>query len=226
MSGRNEPCPCGSGKKYKKCCLNKVKNPIEVWKQRANQLSNNKELVETFFAVFEHAKRKNWRGSCHAVSSILCVLLCEQGIDAQLRIGYVRSQKFDATFSHSWITIEDKNYDVGLYRANPINPLHYYSEVSPPIFKGVNLESFTDTDVIFGVRASSIAEAKDKTFQQIIKLSIEEYMRNWPNHKLGLWNEVIEIADTLGLRLDYEALKTKYQLIGFQRTVNEIEVSS
>jgi tetratricopeptide (TPR) repeat protein len=21
-TGRNEPCPCGSGKKYKKCCLN------------------------------------------------------------------------------------------------------------------------------------------------------------------------------------------------------------
>jgi len=20
--GRNEPCPCGSGKKYKKCCMN------------------------------------------------------------------------------------------------------------------------------------------------------------------------------------------------------------
>ena len=22
-AGRNEPCPCGSGKKYKKCCLGK-----------------------------------------------------------------------------------------------------------------------------------------------------------------------------------------------------------
>jgi len=22
--GRNDPCPCGSGKKYKRCCLNKV----------------------------------------------------------------------------------------------------------------------------------------------------------------------------------------------------------
>ncbi|HEY7321830.1 MAG TPA: SEC-C metal-binding domain-containing protein [Candidatus Binatia bacterium] len=22
--GRNEPCPCGSGLKYKRCCLNKV----------------------------------------------------------------------------------------------------------------------------------------------------------------------------------------------------------
>ena len=23
MTGRNDPCPCGSGKKYKKCCLKK-----------------------------------------------------------------------------------------------------------------------------------------------------------------------------------------------------------
>lgn len=23
--GRNEPCPCGSGKKYKKCCIGKKK---------------------------------------------------------------------------------------------------------------------------------------------------------------------------------------------------------
>jgi len=24
-TGRNDPCPCGSGKKYKKCCLPKEK---------------------------------------------------------------------------------------------------------------------------------------------------------------------------------------------------------
>ena len=23
-TGRNEPCPCGSGKKYKKCCMQKI----------------------------------------------------------------------------------------------------------------------------------------------------------------------------------------------------------
>ena len=23
MPGRNEPCPCGSGKKFKKCCIEK-----------------------------------------------------------------------------------------------------------------------------------------------------------------------------------------------------------
>jgi hypothetical protein len=27
MPGRNEPCPCGSGKKFKKCCIGKVRRP-------------------------------------------------------------------------------------------------------------------------------------------------------------------------------------------------------
>src|ERR1700692_3582500 len=26
MTGRNECCPCGSGKKFKKCCLNKLRS--------------------------------------------------------------------------------------------------------------------------------------------------------------------------------------------------------
>ncbi|MDE7479178.1 MAG: DUF1186 domain-containing protein [Lachnospiraceae bacterium] len=28
--GRNDPCPCGSGKKYKKCCMNKLQNTVEM----------------------------------------------------------------------------------------------------------------------------------------------------------------------------------------------------
>lgn len=28
--GRNDPCPCGSGRKYKVCCLNKPKSPLDV----------------------------------------------------------------------------------------------------------------------------------------------------------------------------------------------------
>jgi methionyl aminopeptidase len=31
--GRNEPCPCGSGRKYKRCCLGKKELPLEVIKQ-------------------------------------------------------------------------------------------------------------------------------------------------------------------------------------------------
>ena len=32
--GRNAPCPCGSGKKYKKCCLNKENRPVDLlWRR-------------------------------------------------------------------------------------------------------------------------------------------------------------------------------------------------
>jgi hypothetical protein len=36
-TGRNEPCPCGSGKKYKRCCLDRDSGwvPPEVRAERA-----------------------------------------------------------------------------------------------------------------------------------------------------------------------------------------------
>ena len=45
--GRNDPCPCGSGKKYKKCCENKQtrkKFHAEVLSTAAPQ---NVETIET-----------------------------------------------------------------------------------------------------------------------------------------------------------------------------------
>jgi tetratricopeptide (TPR) repeat protein len=37
--GRNDPCPCGSGKKYKKCCQGKFEShlPLKVGQQKTNQ---------------------------------------------------------------------------------------------------------------------------------------------------------------------------------------------
>lgn len=32
---RNDPCPCGSGKKYKKCCLSRDQGPPRKLQQRA-----------------------------------------------------------------------------------------------------------------------------------------------------------------------------------------------
>jgi hypothetical protein len=36
--GRNELCPCGSGKKYKKCCMDKPKPPIKSEAIKAAEL--------------------------------------------------------------------------------------------------------------------------------------------------------------------------------------------
>jgi hypothetical protein len=38
--GRNDPCPCGSGKKYKKCCL------ADTFVQVGREESTRKRLVD------------------------------------------------------------------------------------------------------------------------------------------------------------------------------------
>lgn len=37
--GRNDPCPCGSGKKYKQCCLAKAQKPKGLLGTRTKALS-------------------------------------------------------------------------------------------------------------------------------------------------------------------------------------------
>ena len=58
--GRNAPCPCGSGKKYKKCCLNKNKSvtPPESLRYRRLAKSLDKlmpELIDHAHSVFGEA---------------------------------------------------------------------------------------------------------------------------------------------------------------------------
>jgi uncharacterized protein len=40
--GRNEPCPCGSGKKYKQCCWNK-RLPLSKRKFKATVISSGSQ---------------------------------------------------------------------------------------------------------------------------------------------------------------------------------------
>jgi len=44
MIGRNDKCPCGSGKKYKKCCLNKI--DIEFYKGMREAAKFNSSLMQ------------------------------------------------------------------------------------------------------------------------------------------------------------------------------------
>ena len=43
--GRNSPCPCGSGIKYKKCCMDKSSNEMNIIKDK---IINDKKLEEIF----------------------------------------------------------------------------------------------------------------------------------------------------------------------------------
>ena len=59
--GRNAPCPCGSGKKYKKCCLRKdeqehLKEMEE--QQRARRYQSDEAYDELFESLDENAERE------------------------------------------------------------------------------------------------------------------------------------------------------------------------
>ncbi len=48
--GRNDPCPCGSGKKYKKCCLGKVPPPTPdleetYWREHGIRIKKEKDVA-------------------------------------------------------------------------------------------------------------------------------------------------------------------------------------
>lgn len=43
-TGRNDPCPCGSGKKYKKCCIDKD-NIIQFPQRNKSQSTNNHNII-------------------------------------------------------------------------------------------------------------------------------------------------------------------------------------
>lgn len=45
--GRNDPCPCGSGKKYKHCCMNKPKSPIDLIESEEEKKKWLKDYPET-----------------------------------------------------------------------------------------------------------------------------------------------------------------------------------
>lgn len=52
MTGRNEICPCGSGKKYKRCCL--AKQYAEELAQRAETKRRLEEERKRAAAIREH----------------------------------------------------------------------------------------------------------------------------------------------------------------------------
>lgn len=63
--GRNDPCPCGSGKKYKRCCLNDVgKQHAQVFDDVEHMLSMNPNLSidELNIAMQHKVQRRNDAG--------------------------------------------------------------------------------------------------------------------------------------------------------------------
>ena len=200
--GRNDSCPCGSGKKYKKCCLLKNSNPLEAWKENVDIILKDKPLEEAesiksiSFAVLDFIRRRNWVGACHATSAVMWILYKEFGVDAKLYLGEV---KFDnSVFDHSWIEIDGAVYDLAI--SAPLLPL----KISDPIVNGVDIGTLKPTHGEYGIYHNGL----DNIGSHVLQLSVIEYMNGDPNNLL--WKILNEIAVKVGRPLNKDEITNKY----------------
>ncbi len=58
--GRNDPCPCGSGKKYKQCCQLKKRKGLKNLKAKWISKPQENILDKTFSSAISEANKKKF----------------------------------------------------------------------------------------------------------------------------------------------------------------------
>lgn len=197
--GRNDKCSCGSGKKYKQCCLNKSSiNDFGNIRKIVLEEGYDESVGDLLCNLFRYMKNKNWNGACHSSSAVLFVALSEMGYTPSLCVGEVSS--LVGVFDHSWIVLDKKVIDLAI--AIPLMT-QYNNNQKPIIF---NKDSLTESEanVQYGIKGST---GLDQIAQKIISTDFTEYMNNYPDEDNGLWG-VVKII--LNKNVDIKELKNKY----------------
>ena len=93
--GRNDPCPCGSGKKFKKCCLNKVEKSLPYQKYIDKALNhypkkNNKEGEIDFYSIYDEDAIK--------IDKLLYNALKEKSIPMFINRDFLKEHKHDLAY--------------------------------------------------------------------------------------------------------------------------------
>ena len=196
--GRNDPCPCGSGKKYKNCCLKKETMSVPERIKNAVEENGYKEDIGTVLAnMYRYMERKQWWGACHATCAALYVSLSELGYTPNLCIGEVLGQGL--YFDHSWITLD------GMITDRAINmTLLGGAPASGVIVFGKDIKTGLPPVLDYGVPGRGIEDQA----KYVMELPFVQYMDSFPGEKDGLWGVVREL---LNENIDIPSLRERYK---------------
>lgn len=196
--GRNDPCPCGSGLKYKKCCLLKEKlfNPRESITQIIAENQYPDVLAKTLNNLLEYIQINKWQGACHASCAALYVALNELGFSPILCAGEADADDF--IFDHSWIELDGKIIDVAI--AFPLTNV----QTSNVVLFGKDIFTKAPSRIVYGTSRGRGLDA-DANIATTIPFTM--YMNNFPDAPNGLWS-VVEYL--LQRKIDIGAMRVKY----------------
>lgn len=197
--GRNDPCPCGSGRKYKKCCLLKEKlfDPYNAIGQIVADNQYPQTLADTIGNLLRFMRDKKWHGACHASCAALYVALKELGFSPTLYAGEVDAHSF--IFDHSWIELDGKIIDAAIAFPLQGKPL------SNLIVLGVDIFTNVPSNLVYGTSRGTGLDT-DAAFATTIPFCT--YMDNFPDAPNGLWS-VVELL--LGHKVDVATMRAKYK---------------
>ena len=196
--GRNDPCPCGSGKKYKNCCLKKETMSVPERIKNAVEENGYKEDIGTVLAnMYRYMERKQWWGACHATCAALYVSLSELGYTPNLCIGEVLGQGL--YFDHSWITLDGMITDLAINMT-----LLGGAPASGVIVFGKDIKTGLPPVLDYGVPGRGIEDQA----KYVMELPFVQYMDSFPDEKDGLWGVVQEL---LNENIDIPSLRERYK---------------
>ena len=196
--GRNDPCPCGSGKKYKNCCLRKETMSIpDCIKEAVKENGYKEDLGIILTSMYRYMQKRQWWGACHASCAALYVCLSEVGYKPDLCIGELLGQGM--YFDHSWITLDDKIIDLAINMT-----LIGGAPASEVIVLGKNVKTGAYPVMDYGVPGRGIEDQA----KFVMELPFVQYMDSFPDEKDGLWGVVREVLDA---DIDIPFLREKYK---------------
>lgn len=206
--GRNDPCPCGSGLKYKKCCLNKSTPDIyQCIRDTVAEKEYPPNLSYTLCEMLRYMREKQFWGACHATASVLYVALSEQGFQTELCVGEIGSPDM-RPFDHSWVTVDGQIIDLACYMPLP-NPDCMIA--SNPIVLSTDVVTKNPPRLTYGIE-TGLGLGRDA--KHLLNTSFVEYMDKFPLEKNGLWTTIQRISPG---QVDLSELRKKYE--GVQRKV-------
>lgn len=180
---RNDHCTCGSGKKYKKCCLNWRKN----WAVGIDNHECGQQVKDIIKGAFDFIAEHDYQGGCHLVSAILHILLTEKGYNPVVRLGEV--QVNNNVFDHSWVELDGEVIDVAI-----MNTLQDGFKL-PPVLYGKSVATGKQVEYQYGV-----SQYLDATAQLVIDKPIGQYIMEGVSH--GTLEIMKLIAENSGVVFD------------------------
>lgn len=198
--GRNDLCPCGSGKKYKQCCLlNENKDIYELVRETVSSQGYKEDVADVLCNLIRYIKEKQWMGACHASASVLYVAFSELGYDVKLFVGEVQKLG-EKPFDHSWITLDGKIIDIAV-----IMTLLGGAPISDAIVLDKNIRTKQKYDIEYGIVTGIGLGVEART---ILSVPFVDYMDAFPFEIGGLWGVVDKVFP---MHLERAYLKEKYK---------------